>query len=263
MKRKIAAAQIDCALGELDTNLRKIRDFAARAKDGGTELIVFPEMSDTGYSMPVIQKHATPWSKGAVPELRRIAKEFSIAIICGLSERAGDSIYNSQVMIDENGEVVATYRKSHLFTPAPIEEHKCFTPGNQFSHFAQGDFRFGLSICYDLRFPEVYRTLACDHGVNVFVNSSAWPFPRVDHLRTLTVARAIENQSYVILSNRVGRDDGVPFCGSSAIVDPYGVVVAAASTDREELINGELSQDVIDSVRKRMPVFDDRRRDLY
>ena len=260
---KIAAAQIACVPGDLDANLGKIHDFVSRAKDGGIELIVFPEMSDTGYSMPVIQKHATPWSKGAVPELKKMATESSMAIICGVSERSGDSIYNSQAMIDENGEIVATYRKSHLFTSAPIEEHKCFSPGDQLTDFARGDFHFGLSICYDLRFPEFYRTLACNHGVNVFINSSAWPFPRVEHLRTLTVARAIENQSYVILSNRVGKDGGVPFCGSSAIVDPYGVVVAAASTDREELISAELSQDVIDSVRKRMPVFEDRRRDLY
>ena len=119
------------------------------------------------------------------------------------------------------------------------------------------------AICYDLRFPELYRALACDRGVDVFVISSAWPFPRVEHLRALSVARAIENQSYVILSNRVGKDGGVPFCGSSAIIDPYGVIVAAASTDREELVTAELSRDVIESVRKRMPIFEHRRRDLY
>jgi omega-amidase len=260
---KIAVAQIACALGDLDANIGKIREFVSRAKNGGGELIVFPEMSDTGYSMPIIQKHATPWSNGAVPELKGIAREFAVAIICGVSERAGDSIYNSQLMIDKNGEIVATYRKSHLFTPAPVEEHKCFSPGDQLSDVKHSDFRFGLSICYDLRFPEFYRALACDRGVNVFVNSSAWPFPRVEHLRTLTVARAIENQSYVILSNRVGRDDSATFCGSSAIVDPYGVVVAAASTDREEMLQAELSIETIDSVRKRMPVFEHRRRDLY
>ena len=260
---KVAAAQIDCSLGEVDANLGKIRDFVSRAKDRGTDLIVFPEMSDTGYAMPIIQKKATPWNEGAVPELKKMAKEFSLAIVCGVSERAGDSIYNSQVMIDAHGEIVATYRKTHLFSPAPVEEHKCFSPGDQLSDVVHGDFHFGLSICYDLRFPELYRVLACDRGVDVFVISSAWPFPRVEHLRALSVARAIENQSYVILSNRVGKDGGVPFCGSSAIIDPYGVIVAAASTDREELVTAELSRDVIESVRKRMPIFEHRRRDLY
>ena len=260
---KIAVAQITCALGDIDANLRKIRDFVSRAKDDATKLIVFPEMSDTGYSMSVIKKQATPWNKGAVPQLKKIAKHFSIAIMCGVSERTGDSIYNAQVMIDAKGEIVATYRKSHLFTPAPIEEHTCFSPGNQLSDFPHGDFHFGLSICYDLRFPEFYRALACERRADVFVISSAWPFPRVEHLRTLALARAIENQSYVILSNRVGTDDGVTFCGSSAIIDPYGVIVVSASTDGEDLLQADLSAETIAAVRAKMPVFEHRRRDLY
>src|SRR6185295_19457705 len=117
-------------------------------------------------------------------------------------------------------------------------------------------FQLGQSICYDLRFPEMCRTLALEHQTNVFVTSSAWPFPRLEHLRILALARAIENQSYLILSNRVGTDDGVTFCGSSAIVDPYGVVLAAASADREELIQAEISESVIESVRSRMAAFD-------
>jgi predicted amidohydrolase len=95
------------------------------------------------------------------------------------------------------------------------------------------------------------------------INSSAWPFPRVEHLRILAIARAIENQSYLIVANRVGSDDGVTFCGSSVIVDPYGVIVAAASADREELIVGDIRAEVIDSVRSRMAVFEHRRSDLY
>ena len=260
---KVSAAQIACTLGDVAANMHKVRDFASRAKTAGSELVVFPEMTDTGYSMPIIQEHAGSWSEGAVPELKKIAKDFSIAIVCGVSERADDTIYNSQVMIGANGEVVAKYRKSHLFALAPIDEHKCFSPGKELASFALDQFQFGLSICYDLRFPELYRTLAVEKQANVFINSSAWPFPRLEHLRILATARAIENQSYVILSNRVGRDDGVPFCGSSAIIDPYGVIVAAASADREELISTEISPDVIAAVRKHMPVFEHRRRDLY
>ena len=97
----------------------------------------------------------------------------------------------------------------------------------------------------------------------MLINSSAWPFPRVEHLRILALARAIENQSYLILANRVGTDDGVTFCGTSAIIDPYGVIIASASADREELIQAEISDDVIKSVRSRMAVFAHRRSDLY
>ena len=260
---KIAAAQISCVLGNIDANVRKMGDFSARAKDGGAELIVFPEMADTGYAMPVIQACATPWTEGAVPELRKIAKDLSIAIICGVSERDGASIYNSQVFIDANGGVLGGYRKTHLFTGTPIGEDKCFSPGHELRSFPFGGFRLGLSICYDLRFPEVYRTLAIKEEANVFVLSSAWPFPRLGHFQVLAAARAIENQSYMIVSNRVGTDDGMTCCGSSAIIDPYGVILASASTDQEELIQAEISEEAIDSVRSKMAVFAQRRPDVY
>ena len=103
---KVAAAQISCVLGDFDANLAKIRDFTGRAKDLGAELVVFPEMSDTGYSMPVIQKHARPWKEGAVNELQEIAKQNSIGIIAGISDRDGDSIFNAQVFVSANGDVL-------------------------------------------------------------------------------------------------------------------------------------------------------------
>ncbi len=258
---KIAIAQMSCVLGDVAANIAKMRDFCARAKVSGAELIVFPEMADTGYSMPVIKEHATPWSEGAVPALRETARTLSLHIICGLSERESADIYNSQVAIDVHGEIVAKYRKAHLF--APGDEDETFRAGADFTSFPLGPWRVGLSICYDLRFPEVYRALAVEKGANVLVISAAWPFPRVEHLRVLATARAIENQSYVILSNRTGTDAGVTCCGSSAVIDPAGVLLAAASAEREELITAELSPEVLEAVRARMAVFAHRRLDLY
>ncbi len=260
---KIAAAQISCLPGDLNGNLAKVREFAAFAKQSGTELVVFPEMVDTGYSMPAIQKHAKPWVDGAVGELQKVARELSLAIVCGISEREGDSIYNAQVVLDAAGEIAAKYRKTHLVTADPLDEPSCLTPGNQFVNCRIDPFNLGLSICYDLRFPEMCRTLALKHGTNAFVTSSAWPLVRVEHLRILALARAIENQSYLVLANRVGTDDGVTFCGTSAIIDPYGAIIAAASADREELLQAEISPEVVNSVRSRMEVFAHRRKDLY
>jgi predicted amidohydrolase len=260
---KIAVAQISCALGDLEANMRKIREFSVRAKNSGADLVVFPEMVDTGYSMPVIQKHARKWEEGAVPELQKIAKELSIGVIAGISDRDGESIFNGQVFVDARGEVIAKYRKTHLVTAAPLDERVCLSPGDKFVACQIDKFNVGLSICYDLRFPEMCRTLVVSHNVNVIVNSSAWPFPRVEHLRILALARAIENQSYLIIANRVGTDDGVTFCGSSVIVDPYGAIVAASSADREELVQAEISERVIADVRERMAVFAHRRGELY
>jgi omega-amidase len=109
----------------------------------------------------------------------------------------------------------------------------------------------------------MYRKLVAEQNANALIVSSAWPFPRLEHFRTLAVARAIENQSYVIASNRVGKDDDLWFCGSSAIIDPRGVVIAAASADREELIGADLSEDLVLSVRSRVESFAHRRKDLY
>src|SRR6267143_4656590 len=260
---KIAASQISCVLGDFNANLRKIRNFAALGKKSGAEVVVFPEMVDTGYSMPVIEEHAKKWSDGAVPELQKIAKEISIAIIAGISDRDGASIFNSQVLVNAKGEIVAKYRKTHLVTAAPLDERVCLSPGNEFVSCKIDNFNVGLSICYDLRFPEMARTLVVERGANVIVNSSAWPVVRAEHLRILALARAVENQSYFIIANRVGTDDGVMFCGSSVIVDPSGAVLAAAPADREEIIYGEISNEVVDLVRSRVAVFQHRRPDLY
>lgn len=260
---KVAAAQISCALGDFDANLRKIRDFASRAKKSGADLVVFPEMSDTGYSMPVIQKHARSWKEGAVVDLQKIAKENSIAIGAGISDREGDSIFNAQVLINAKGEVLAKYRKTHLVTAAPLDERICLSSGNEFVTTKIDNFQVGLSICYDLRFPEMARTLAVKHGANVIVNSSAWPVVRAEHLRILALARAVENQSYFIIANRVGTDDEVTFCGGSLIVDPAGKILAAGSAGREELIVAEMSEKVIEEVRSRVTAFAHRRPELY
>jgi omega-amidase len=260
---KIAAAQISCVPGDLNANIRKMRDFASCAKNAAADLIVFPEMSDTGYSMPAIQKHARPWAEGAVPQLQQIAKELSIAIIAGVSDRDGERIYNAQAFIDSTGNIVGKYRKTHLVTAAPLDERPVFTPGDQFVSGKIDNFNLGMTICYDLRFPEVCRKLAIEHQATLIVNSSAWPFPRVEHLRVLALARAMENQTYVVVANRVGTDDGVTLCGSSVIVDPYGVILAAASADREEIIYADISEGVVDLVRERMRMFDHRRPELY
>ena len=259
---KVAVAQISCSLGDSDANLLKVRDFCARARETDADLIVFPEMIDTGYSMPAIQAHAASWSGGFVPGLQEIARQLSIAIVSGVSERDGASIYNSQVFVDEQGKIIAKYRKTHLYAVAPVEEQTCFASGDRFASFAFY-LHLGFSICYDLRFPEMYRKLATEQNVGAFIVSSAWPFPRLEHFRTLALARAIENQSYVIASNRVGKDDDLWFCGSSAIIDPRGVAVAAASADREELIQADLSQELVLSVRSRVESLAHRRPDLY
>jgi omega-amidase len=260
---KVAAVQLACTLGDVGANVAKMREFCACAKNDGVELIVFPEASDTGYSMPVIRELAKPWTEGAVPALQEMAKEFSLTIVAGVSERESELVYNTQVFIDPRREIAARYRKTHLFVLPPNDESACYAAGDKFVSVSAAGFNFGLSICYDLRFPEVCRSLALEQGVNVFLISSAWPTPRAQHLRALAIARAIENQSYLVLANRTGIDAGVTCCGLSAIIDPTGVLVASASEDQEEMITGEISARALAAVREKMPVFAHRRAELY
>src|SRR5207237_1558742 len=115
------------------------------------------------------------------------AQTRAISIVCGVSERDDDRIYNSQVFVNRDGAILAKYRKTHLVTAAPIDERPVFAPGERFISCEFDAFNFGLTICYDLRFPEVCRSLAVKHGANVLVNSSAWPIVRARHLRILAL----------------------------------------------------------------------------
>lgn len=240
-----------------------MRDFAARAQENGAEWIVFPEMSDTGYVMSAIRECARPWNEGAVPQLRAIAKQLSLGIIAGVSERAAECIFNSQAVIDRAGEIVGKYRKTHLFSPEPTNEHLTCAAGEELAAVPLGEFQCGLGICYDMRFPEFHRALATEYNANLFAVSAAWPFPRIEHLRALAVARAIENQAYLVLANRVGRDGGGVLCGTSCIIDPYGLVIAAASPHEEQLLVADLLLDYLRSIRHTIHVFEHRRPELY
>ena len=259
---KIAVAQIKCSLGDVSANIDQIASLSQKAKEKGSDVIVFPEMVDTGYEMSIIREKASSWDEAPFQSIQKIAAENGIHIICGISEKEGDNIFNSIAAFNPNGELLGKYRKAHLAAYPPLDEDSCISPGNSLEIIQIGDMKWGLMICYDLRFPEMSRSLVLK-GAEVLVLCSAWPFPRVTHWKTLTCARAIENQVYFIAANRVGTDGMVTFCGSSCIADPYGVIVASAAEDREALIVGEISKENLISVRNRMPIFLHRRKDIY
>ena len=259
---RVAVAQIKVELGTPAANLEKVRRFAADAKKAGAELVVFPEMVDTGYQMDLILEYAGDWSDpiGFHAGLHKVAAELGIGIVCGLSERDPGGVYNAVAFIDAEGRDVAKYRKSHLFPLA--DEHKALTPGEEMIVVEHGAFRFGLDVCYDLRFPDLFRQ-EMRAGATAFLVASAWPFPRLEHWKTLTSARAIENQSYLIAANRVGTDGPLTFCGSSRILDPFGTVLASADEISEGIITADIEAPRVDEVRKAIPVLSSERPDLY
>ncbi len=259
---KIGIAQINCSRGDIQANLEKITRFTQSAKKTGCDITIFPEMSDTGYEMATIRNTASSWDEDPFKHLQETALNNDISIICGISERVKDKIYNSITAISQKGKLIGKYQKTHLAAYPPLNEDSIFTPGNSIKIITIGDFKIGLMICYDLRFPELSRSLVLK-GADVLVLCSAWPFPRLIHWETLIRARAIENQAYFIAANRVGSIGTITFCGSSRIVDPYGIVVSSAAENREELIVGEINKETVLAVREQMPVFSHRRSDLY
>ncbi|MEW6303641.1 MAG: nitrilase-related carbon-nitrogen hydrolase [Verrucomicrobiota bacterium] len=259
---KVAVAQMQCALGDVEANGAQMADLARQAAREGCTAIVFPEISDVGYDAETIRERARTWKEKPFRTVQSAAKKNKVHILCGLAEREGKTIYNSIAVFDDTGALIGRYRKAHLFTPSPVNEDRCFTPGNRLEVVNIGGLKWGLFICYDLRFPEMARALALK-GAEVLALPTAWPFPRVAHLEILLAARAIENQAYVVTANHVGTAGGVTFCGSSRIVDPYGVIVTAAAVDRAELLVGEIDPGKLKWARARMPIFRDRREDVY
>lgn len=259
---KVGLAQLECSVGHVEENCCKIEGFCRRAADGECDVVIFPEMTDTGYVPEVITEKASSWDDLPFQTARRCASDLQLFVICGLSEREGDRLFNSQAIISPDGNLLGRYRKTHLFTPDPIQEERIFSPGTSLTLLTLQNLTWGFSICYDLRFPELYRLLAL-RGAEVLVNSTAWPLTRERHWEVLTKARAIENQAYFVGVNRVGSDNDFRFCGRSRIIDPFGELVAEASADQEELLVGEIDAEKIHRFRTKIPVFSGRRADLY
>ncbi len=259
---KIASAQIKCQPGEVQLNLEKVYTFAKQAKSAGCDLVLFPELVDTGYDPGKIKASASFWQEAPFQKLSQIAKGLKLNLVSGLSEKCNDKLYNSVAVFNRNGELLTSYRKTHLITTEPICEDHLFTPGNSFTTFNLEGLDFGIMVCYDLRFPEMARNLALK-GVHVILVPSAWPLSRLEHLKTLVTCRAIENQIYLVTANRVGKDGEFEFGGNSCIINPWGDAPGFASKIEEALLIAEIDLNKLKEIREFMPVFKQRRENLY
>lgn len=258
---RIGLSQMRCVPGDVAGNIRSVLQTIRRASDDGCQLVVFPEMCDTGYDMPTIVKSASSWDHGPITDIQAAASERSIAVVAGLSERVGPDIFNSLAVIDSNGQLVERYRKIHLITAEPVCEQNYLRPGDRITICRLGGFTIGMLTCYDIRFPELARMLALS-GAEMLLVPAAFPMPRIEHWNSLTLARAIENQVYLAAVNRVGQDGGLRFGGSSRFIDPYGTILASAR-DEEALLIAEATRTRLQEVREGLQVFRDRRDDVY
>lgn len=259
----IALIQSYIEVGDPAANQKRIFDHMekAMAADPKPDILVLPEMWNTGYALDRIQEIADKEGRETRENLSSFARKHRVQIIGGsIAEKMDEQIYNTMYIFNRQGEQVAKYSKMHLFRL--MDEEKHLQAGDEAVTFElEEGLIAGASICYDIRFPELSRTLALA-GAKVLFVPAEWPHPRLNHWRTLLIARAIENQMYVVACNRVGDSGETSFFGHSMIIDPWGEIVAEGGED-EAIITGNLDSSLTDSVRQRIPVFEDRRPSLY
>ena len=264
-KIRIALAQISCKRGDKAKNIRKIEAKVTKAKRLDAKLVVFPELSLTGYTLrDRIYELAETIPGKSTTALENLAKKTGTYIVFGmpeLSEKTQATIYNTAVLVGPDG-FIGKYRKMYLPTHSVFEEKRYFRPGYQTAVFETELGKIGLIICYDIFFPEVSR-LARLSGAQLIVCISASPATRRTFFETLTVARAIENAAFLAYVNLVGVEDGLQFWGGSRIVGPNGKILTKAKYNKEDVVLGEIDYADIRPIETFVPTLKDLRPELF
>jgi len=256
---KIGCIQMNVGFGKVDENFARAEQLIREASDQGAEIVVLPEMWNTGYALEKLGEIADEEGARSKAFLQGLSSELGIHIVGGsvATEKDG-KFYNTMYIYNNEGKLVSEYSKVHLFRL--MNEDQYLESGNEMNRFTLGEIEAGGVICYDIRFPEWLRAHALA-GANVLFVSAQWPTPRIDHWKTLLQARAIENQCFVIAVNRISRKVE-NFNGQSMIIEPWGEVLWTGS-ENEELAVIDVDFSKVEEIRSRIPVYDDRRPSLY
>ncbi len=265
---RVAAAQIDIAVGDKARNLETVERVLRDAAAQGGELVVFPECTLTGYVISEraeMEALAEPVLGESTERVVDLCAELGLAAVVGLLERRADAYYNTGVLLDGVG-VIGLYRKSHLIQ---LGVDRLLSPGTSLEPFLTPWGRLGMLICYDQRFPEAARALALQ-GARVILNPANLPQGAEAHADFFNRARACENRIFLVNANRVGTERGSTFIGRSQIIDPRGSVLAEGPKAAEALLVADIQPELADH--KHVVIipedyeFDivlDRRPDLY
>jgi predicted amidohydrolase len=261
MKKTLYAVQMNVADGDPTRNIIHIDEMLASSDCGKGSIVCLPELVNTGYDWKAIAELSAPDAESFIHSLAEIARKYAIWLVGGsVADSYGDLRTNTTYDFAPSGEIIGSYSKIHLF-PLILERDR-FSAGNALRMVDLDGVITGNAICYDLRFPELFRRLTLD-GAVLFTLPAAWPLIRADAWRILSIARAIENQCYMLACNRAGCDlNGVEY-GDSLIVDPWGNVVAEASGSEEAVLKAEFDMDEVQKERMVLPALKDRRPDVY
>ncbi len=264
-KIKIALCQISCKREDKKANLEKIEELTVKAQQEGADLAIFPELSLTGYVLKdQLYEEAEIITGLSVKKIEAIAKKTGIYIIFGmpeLSEKAHATIYNTAVLVGPKG-LIGKYRKMYLPTHSVFEEKRYFRPGYESAVFNTDIGNIGLTICYDIFFPEVFR-LCRLKGAQLIVCISASPAIRRGYFETLTAARALENTAYLAYVNLVGIEEGLQFWGGSRLISPTGDVLTKAILNEDDFVICEVDYSDLRTAETFIPVLRDLRPELF
>lgn len=250
---KVAAIQLEVVAGAAERNRKRAAELIREAAVMGAELVVLPELWNCGWQLTHLERVAETMRDGSVSLLRQLARELSLAIAGGsIAEKKDGKYYNTSVFINEGGEIIAKYRKSHLY-PHGLGEAQYFSHGDEWALSECGGLSVGMMICYDAYFPEFARNLTL-RGAQLLTLPAAWPVAAVDRFQILAKARAVENHCFVIAANHCGGD----MAGRSMILSPYGRVLAEAG-GAETVLAAELNIAELNYLREHRNTINDRR----
>lgn len=255
--------QMDVEPANPEKNRQKVKQWLEeQVPKHQPDIIVLPEMWNTGYALERLEDLADDNGKETLELLKPLAKKYGVHIIAGsIANKRKDGIYNSGMVIRKDGELIHEYDKMHL---VPMLNEPNFLQGGQSKGaiFELDGVKMGVVICYDLRFPELMRSIALQ-GAEVIHVVAQWPESRRTHWRYLQHARAIENECYVISANSAGICNDTQFAGESLVIEPNGDIVAEGSANQEETIQVIIDLEKVKEMRKSIPVFADRVPGLY
>jgi predicted amidohydrolase len=264
-KIKIALAQISSQREDKKANLKKIEALTIKAKEQGCDLVIFPELSLTGYVVKdQIYELAETIPGSTIQKIETLAKKTGLHIIFGmqeLSKKTKATIFNTSVLVGPKG-FIGKYRKMYLPTHSVFEEKRYFRPGYQAAAFDTDIGRIGLCICYDIFFPEVFR-LTRLMGAQLIVCISASPAVRRGYFEILTSARALENTAFLAYVNVAGLQEGLQFWGGSRMVSPGGDVITMAKYDEEDFVVCEIDFNDMKNFETWIPTLRDLRPELF
>jgi len=232
-------------------NKKNISDIITNNNDQ-VDLLIFPEMTLTGFSMNS-KELAEGIDGDSFAFFKNIAAKKKLDVIAGLILRVEENIFNTAVHFNSNGELKTVYKKIHPFTPST--ENKNYSAGDKTEITEIESWKTGLSVCYDLRFPELYRFYA-KQKTELMIVIANWPVDRIEHWRQLLKARAIENQCYVAGVNRVGDDGKLKYNGWSSVYNPMGEELLGIENEKG-LFTSEINIDEVNKVRNDLPFLDD------